>query len=206
MTLTELQLDTLKESFNVGAGRAAAVLEELMDHRHELELSVPNLVIKSVKELDDEITAIAGIDLFGVVEGFEGTIQGSAVLLYSQWESLELIKVLLGEDVPVEDLPTLQGEALLETGNVVLNACLSGMADMLGEEFGTMLPELRRGSCLEILDSAGYSKDDNILYLRMRFSLKGDSLSGHIGFSMDVSSESGLVKCINRYVKETLGL
>ena len=49
-TLTELHLDALTEVFNIGAGRAAASLSEIVGD--EVKLSVPLIEIKKTSEAD----------------------------------------------------------------------------------------------------------------------------------------------------------
>ena len=44
MNITGMELDVLKEAFNLGAGRAAASLEELVSGDQELKLSVPEVI------------------------------------------------------------------------------------------------------------------------------------------------------------------
>jgi chemotaxis protein CheC len=48
---------------------------------------------------------------------------------------------MLGSQVQKEDLVEYEQEAMCEVGNIILNACLSAMADMLGISFESTLPE-----------------------------------------------------------------
>lgn len=70
MNLTEMEMDVLKEAFNVGAGRAAASLEELVSDDRELQLSVPEVEMISIDDLDRAVCE-EGNQFCGVVQSFE---------------------------------------------------------------------------------------------------------------------------------------
>ena len=202
-----MELDVLKEAFNLGAGRAAASLEELVSDNRELNLSVPEVVLISIDELDSEVCGDVDQEFSGVVQSFTGPFNGSAVLLYSENESLELVRALLGQDIPLSDLPVIRAEALREIGNVVLNSTLGGMSQLLEIDLKTELPELHSGSAREIfVKGAGYGTSDTIIYLRMRFSMADSDLDGHIGFTLDVGDECSLKKCLSGYLFKAFGI
>ena len=115
-SLTELQVDLLKETFNMGVGQAAMALSEIAAGE-EIELSVPYVELKSIEDLEVQIRETAGDEVCGVSEAFAGPFEGRAMILYSQEESLELVKIMLGETIPVEQLSEMEGEALCEVGS-----------------------------------------------------------------------------------------
>jgi len=56
------------------------------------------------------------------------------MLLFSERDSLSLVKAILTEQIPLEMLSELEEEALTEVGNVVLSACLATFADLLNNK------------------------------------------------------------------------
>ena len=48
-----------------------------------------------------------------------------------QVTSLDLVRAIMGGDVPPDEIAEMEQEALAETGNVILNGCLATMANML---------------------------------------------------------------------------
>ena len=127
MNLSDIHVDLLKETFNVGVGQAATALSEIAGGE-EIMLSVPQIQMLTISELSEQVRTVSGEKLCSVVEEFQGPFQGRAMMLYSERESLELVKLMLGETFPVEQMSEMEGEALCEVGNIVLNACLSAMA------------------------------------------------------------------------------
>lgn len=206
MNLTDLQNEILKEAFNVGVGRAAGSLEELVQGSHEVRLSVPSVEFVSLGDLAARLDN-AGQDLSGVLEPFSGPFAGTAILLYTQREGLELVKAFLGDEIPADQLSELEGEALCEIGNIILNACLGAMGEFLEQEFFTEVPFLRTGTCLQLLTNGGVTPvSREVLYLRMSFALRDLDLHGHMGFTLDLASASTLAKCLDAYATNVLGV
>ena len=203
MELNEIQADLLKEAFNLGVGRAARALSEIAGGE-EIRLSVPQVQIKTVESLANQIRKLSGDQIAGVSEEFRGPFDGRAMMLYSQKESLELVKIMLGGAIPVEELSEMEGEALCEVGNIVLNACISTLANLLETEIETEVPNLLIGTCSEVLSSSLGQGDNRVLYLRMTFSIDRLDLFGHISFFLNVASTNKLKECLQNYFDKIL--
>jgi len=205
MTLTETQIDLLKETFNIGVGQAAASLSELAGG-DEILLSVPNLTFEDVATLIEKIRASAGDRVCGVRERFRGAFSGTAMMLYSQQESLELVKIMLGETIPVEAMSEMEGEALCEVGNIILNAVISALADLFGSELLTDIPELSRGEVDQVFEDAlGVEAEHLVLHLHMDFALASHRLEGHIGFFLDMAAVEAIATRLDTYLRNALG-
>ncbi|MDJ0836123.1 MAG: chemotaxis protein CheC [Acidobacteriota bacterium] len=204
MNLSETQIDLLKETFNIGVGQAAASLSELAGGE-EIMLSVPTLEFKTLQELETDIRHSSGDQVCGVSETFRGPFDGTAMMLYSEEESLELVKIMLGETIPVEELSEMEGEALTEVGNIVLNAVISALADLFESEIITEVPLLHTGECAHVLEKTlGDGTGRAVLHLQMDFSLASQNLEGHIGFFLDVASVDTLVAQLEHYFRKML--
>jgi chemotaxis protein CheC len=156
-------------------------------------------------ELEERIGVNPTEEFTAVIQDFVGPFGGTAMLLYSATESLELVRALLREESASEELPVLQADALREVGNVVLNASLGGIGQMLNTSFETGLPALKSGHCQEIFaDGAGHSAGHELLYMRMRFALSAPSVAGQLGFSLDMRNGDALQTCLSDFLK-TMG-
>ena len=99
----------------------------------------------------------------------------------------------------------MEGEALTEVGNIVLNAVISALADLLESEIETEVPLLHTGACAEVLEQTlGEGGSRVVLHLQMDFSLASQSLEGHIGFFLDVASIDALVTHLEAYFRKML--
>lgn len=204
MNLSETHADLLKETFNIGVGSAAEALSEIAGGE-EIILTVPQLQMMTLGDLGRQVRDVSGEDICSVAETFRGPFSGKAMMLYSQRESLELVRLMLGDMVPVEQIREMEGEALCEVGNIVLNACLAAMADMIGSEIETDIPQLKVGHFEKVLhQEAGGSDEHSILYLRMDFAMARYQLNGHIGFVFDLNSMTSLLACLENYLNSML--
>lgn len=203
MILTETQLDLLKEAFNIGVGQAAYALSELVGGE-EIVLAVPLVELKSVLELEREILETGGDRVCGVSEAFAGVFSGRALMLYSHAESLELVRLMLRETIPLEHFSEMEGEAICEVGNIVLNACISTLANLIGIEIQTEVPMLHMGTPSEVLACTLGTNERRVLHLRMSFVFYKHQLSGHIGFMLEMSAVHRLAEELDRYFSRML--
>jgi len=204
LSLNELQADVLKEMFNLGAGNAAAALSEMMSDE-EILLSVPDVRFVALQELVNEAKRGSDGNLCGVMQTFNGAIEGEAIMLYAEDESLLLVRRMVGSLVPVEHIREMESEALAEVGNIVLNSCLSAFADLFEEEITTGLPQVRIGDHEDVVTMSGqHALDERVLYLRTRFALSTTSLVGHIGFFLSAACIDQLGGLLDAYVERAL--
>ncbi len=142
-----LELDALKELMNVGFGRAAATLSEVMDLH--VVLSVPRIELVPI----DELAAHVGGEVddpksFNVVEQFFlGQFEGSSFLLLPEEEGRRLVDLLVGEDADADaPLDSLERDTIIEIGNIIIGACVSKVAELLGDVVTYRPPRFAAGA------------------------------------------------------------
>ncbi|MBF0124344.1 MAG: hypothetical protein HQL60_03280 [Magnetococcales bacterium] len=148
--LSELEEDALKEFFNMGLGMAADSLSRMVDN--EVLLSLPQLKVVSYKEAIRLLLSNNEDKLVAVRQNFTGELTGTALLIFPGAESLELVRTLLNEQMPLEVLMELEQETLLDVGNVILNAFLESFTQMMSIEFEFGSAEFLKGSSQFLLD------------------------------------------------------
>jgi len=183
ITLTELELDMLTEMFNLGVGKAASSLSTMV--KQEIKLSVPKIEFLSVVELADELGSDSTI--CSVSQRLSGPFSAQSMLLFPEENSLNIVRQLLGEDLPDETVEELQQEAFSEIGNVVLNACIGSFADALGAEFKIDLPLFEMSKPLDLLNVAD-NKNETALFLRIDLTLSTSNITGYMAFLMGTLS------------------
>ncbi|HIJ23840.1 MAG TPA: hypothetical protein HPP65_01275 [Gammaproteobacteria bacterium] len=125
------------------------------------------------------------------------------MLLFSERDSLSLVKAILTEQIPLEMLSELEEEALTEVGNVVLSACLATFADLLNNKMTTSIPYCLRGSPDELLD--GVEADAEVLFICVDFIHDQGEARGFISLMFNVDSVKNIVSAIDAYL-EKLGI
>ncbi|MEO5331582.1 MAG: hypothetical protein H7839_06125 [Magnetococcus sp. YQC-5] len=152
--LSEMEEDALKEFFNMGLGMAAASLSEMVNN--EVLLSLPQLKVVPYEEATKMLVVNQEEKLVAIRQNFTGELTGTALLIFPGAESLELVRTLLNERMPLAVLMELEQETLLDVGNVVLNAFLESFTQMMSIQFEFEAAEFLKGSSSFLLDVSSH--------------------------------------------------
>lgn len=151
MNLTPDQTDLLSEIMNVGIGRAAHALSELV--RARVVLQVPKVGVGHVMELEASWREKGSSGLSLVSQEFEGASSGVAVLAFETPSARALVSVLVGNDD--EDGIDAEREAvLLEVGNIMINGVMGAFGNIVARDIAFDLPSYSDGDLLAVLPVA----------------------------------------------------
>lgn len=204
LALSEIQHDALVEVFNIGVGRAAAVMSSMVDE--EIILSVPSIHFLNIQDAAIALAAGKGTEkVCGITQHFEGAFNTDVVLIFPEDKSLELVRLMVGESIPLEELTEMEQEAMSEIGNILLNSCMGTMADILGTEMHGSLPIYEVGSTEEILGASEKDPESFVLILQIDFILEKLKINGNVAFVMDTLAMEDTCQHIDRYLAEFLG-
>ncbi|MCR6631025.1 MAG: chemotaxis protein CheC [Magnetospirillum sp.] len=203
----ETERDAVTELLNIAIGHAAASLSQLVED--EVHLSVPFVDFltpdQAVERLEVETQ---GADSVAVRQHFQGLFYGDILLIFPEKRSLDLVRHMLGDEVPLEQLTELEQEALLEVGNIILNACLGSLANQLALPVEGSLPAYVRGRSARILDlgqpKAGPGQEEMVMFLHVDFSLLKKDVHGYLAFVMDIVAARHFVDAVQGYVAKRL--
>ena len=199
IALSDLQLDALTEVFNVGAGQAAASLSEIVGD--EVLLSVPRIQFFDRTDVNAEMLSLQGGRLGAVRQKFGGPFSLDATLLFREEKALEIVQEMLGSQVNVEDLVDFEHEAMCELGNVILNACLSAIADMLGVGLSSTLPEYSvDGADTVIGKLMSDESQPMVLVLHIDLTIEKRDTQGYLVFLLSSSSLEGLIAALDAFL------
>lgn len=199
MTLTENQLDALTEIFNVGAGRAASSLSDIVGD--EVMLSVPQVEFYRADQIDANVLSLTSARLGSVKQEFNGPFSMAASLLFTEERTLEIVQEMIGSQVQMEDLVEYEQEAMCEVGNIILNACLSAVADMLGIAFESTLPEYSSDTPDVVIGRiVSDTSNPMMLILHMNMLIEKRRSQGTLIFWLSSSSLDGLLLHLDRFL------
>lgn len=182
--LTELEQDALQEIMNIGFGRAAADLAEIIN-LHVI-LSVPHIaVLKSdevIRYVRDEIPDTS--DMSMITQFFSGKLCGGSFLVFPHGEGRKLLKIFdnemaeFGDDY---DIDILEKETLVEVGNIVIGACVGKIAEMLGDVVSYAPPRFFsqdqiHSTLKEVLDTS----DSFAILFKTVFNFEQYNVSGYL--------------------------
>jgi chemotaxis protein CheC len=198
-SLSELELDALTELVNIGVSRAAASLGAMVGE--QVLLSVPSVVIVSRSKAADLLGGTRQDLLVAVRQAFHGDVSGRALLIFPEKNSLELVRAVAGERLSLEDILELEHEALAEIGNIILNACIATVANLLERSLTMSLPEIVRGDSEGLFNLGVAIGDDVVLFVHINFSLKGHQIMGYVAMVMDFASLVSLKELVAEFIR-----
>ncbi|HEY9624709.1 MAG TPA: hypothetical protein V6C78_30565 [Crinalium sp.] len=196
--ITDEQLDALQEFINIGVGRAAGMLNEMVES--PIVLNIPVLQIFRSEALRQEVIARFNDHCLSVVRlDFSGTFSGSAELIFPTESASTLVSLLTGEDRDSPDLDEVKIGTLTEVGNIVINGVLGSISNLLKQQMNYRLP-IYFEDTIDRLLSSNYSFDLDTVFLlaQTRFEIKQLEIIGEIILIFEMSSFGELLNCINQ--------
>jgi chemotaxis protein CheC len=195
--LTELERDALGEVSNIAMARAANSLRQMVEH--EVLLSVPAVEILSRDQATQLVAKPDNPNLVAVRQDFSGAFAGRALLIFPEANSLELVRAVVGRQLPLEDIVDLEDEALAETGNILLNSWVATIANLLKRGLRMSLPVVVRGDSRHMFET-GETPERLVLFLHIRFEISKKEIRGYVALLMDIPSMDELRLLIADFV------
>lgn len=176
--LSELEEDLLGELFNVGVGRAANSLSQMVNQ--EVSLSVPEVKFVTLDDLAEHIGSEQKI--CGIGQEVSGSFDAHSLLLFPESSSMEVVRQMLGEELSDEIVAEMQQEAMNEIGNIVLNACIGSISNAMGSELNVKLPHFYLDTTANILNTSVEGASDIVLFITIDMTLKKSEVVGYMAF------------------------
>lgn len=195
--LSDLQKDALTEIFNIGMGRAANALSQMAND--EITLAVPSLALVSRHEAVSILAKTTGERVCSVTQRLAGEFNADAILIFPESHSLDIVRLMVGDSYP-GSLTEMEEEALNEIGNIILNACIGTLVNILGGEYTISLPVSKIDTCQSILELEKRGPDDVVMLLYIDFLLKSRTVYGHVAILQDIVSMPNFQNKIEIYL------
>jgi chemotaxis protein CheC len=192
--LDELEHDLLVELFNIGVGRAADSLSQIVNQ--EIKLSVPDIEHISVNQL--AIKLGNGQEICSVSQYMKGSFEANTILLFPQHSSMEVVSKMLGEGVSAETLAELHQEGFSEIGNIVLNACIGAFGESIEEVFDVSLPVYSMGTAQDVIAAGNLNQ---VLFIRINLLLSTSHVEGYLVFLLEHFSFEKLKNVMQKIIK-----
>jgi chemotaxis protein CheC len=203
--LSELENDALIEIFNIGVGQAAASMSAIVNEA--VRMSVPSISFIHRAEAARLLGARGAEQerICGVSQHYAGAFETEAILMFPEDKSLEIVRLMVGEAVPVKELTEMEQEAMCEIGNIILNSCVGTLANIFQHELQGSLPQYHVGTSDEILIATGSQSDTVVLMLHIDFLLEKHQILGYVAFVLDITALHDLKEQINLYIARAMG-
>jgi chemotaxis protein CheC len=188
-------IDILKEFINIGVGKAAASLNEMV-HFH-VNLEVPFIRILSPIQFKREMADLGDKDMDSVRIGFSGPFSGTAALVISPESGSKLVHAL---NVPAgrsSGSAAETEETLREIGNIVVNAVLGSLGNILKQHLSYSLPSYAKVTIKNLFFSEKIGNETVFLLIRTRFKITEIEVEGNIILLFTVGAFDCLLDAID---------
>jgi chemotaxis protein CheC len=193
--LTDLERDALAELSNIAMARAANSLRQMI--KNEVLLAVPSVDILTSTAATTLVAKPDNPKLVAVRQDFAGAFSGRALLIFPETNSLQLVREVVGRELPLEDIVDLEDEALAETGNIILNSWVATIANLLKSALKMSLPIVIRGDSQHMFEN---STSSFVLFLHIKFEIHQKEISGYVALLMDIPSLDELRSLIAAFI------
>jgi chemotaxis protein CheC len=201
--LTELQHDALVEIFNIGVGHAARAMSEIVNE--EVTMSVPSISFVNRADAAEMLGNKDATRVCGVSQHYQGAFSTEAILMFPEDKSLDIVRLMVGESVPLKELTEMEQEAMSEIGNIILNSCVGTLANIFSQELSGSLPAYHVGTSEEILTASGGAAQAVVLMMHIDFILETHQIHGYVAFILDMSALHDLQDQVDRYIAKVMG-
>lgn len=167
--LSPMQLDALKEVFNIGSANAATSLSLLLNRK--IDMGVPNIKIIRLEEiLDDDLNN----EVIAVLVKIVGEAPGYILHAFDKHVAEEIIKALIPNGDVFNDMGM---STIAEIGNIIASSYMNAIVSFTGIKMVASVPAVTHDVFNAILISTFIESgqyDDYILDIKTLFKGDGD--------------------------------
>lgn len=199
--LNEQRLDVLTELINMGIGRAAAVMNQMLTQKVQLQPPIVQLLsfsdFLSIDQNQSKEYSTVKMD-------FSGIYNGSCALIFPPQSAATLVSVLVGEDEAMNELNSVKSSTLSEVGNIVINSVLGSLAKSTNNKFEYTLPIYKEGNIDVFLRDDLKKKNIDILIVKTLFVVSSLKVTGEMTMVFTPDSMPNLAADLDRILANGL--
>lgn len=204
-----LMFDILAEMFNIGIGKSASLLSEIINKKILLDISRFNIFFdcdlneKNIEKFLSKVTD--GTLMVSSIE-FEKKITGEANLIFPMDKMRTFINLCLNQESVVceneNNFTDVDIDIIKEIGNIVLNALIGEISNFLNVSLNYSLPKVRF-FCKDFFKLKIENKKDScIILLYVTFIIDETEIQGAIIVNLNLNSLKELMRIIKKMEDE----
>ena len=200
MDLNPAEMDALVEIINIGVGRAASILNQMV--RSAVELSVPSVKVMDREAALAELSAMARGRVASVSLMFSGSLQGGSSMLFPPKSAARLANVLTGSDPDDLELDSMKIGTLSEVGNILLNGIIGSISNIIGGGIGFKVPVFAEGPVRDIILKDVDESQRILVLAETRFALENLRIHCETLLILGMQSFAELLDAINQMMRK----
>lgn len=201
MNLSDIQFDALREIINIGIGRSASSLNQFLNKR--ISLQVPVVEVLAYEEVKTKLSLTQNSKLSIVKMGFKGGLTGLSELVFPTEGAAEIVRLVSENSSSTDAFDNqIKTNTLTEIGNVILNALVGTLSNLLKTRLRYSLPQYYECAPHELLDSnTPISK--YVIYAETHFGVVKENITGSFILFLEVGSFEILTNMLNDFINQT---
>lgn len=196
---SEDQLDMLQEIVNIAMGQAASSLAQVLDVF--IELSIPRIKLVSAEEVVDVVQDIIGLDehVTAIRQAFYNELNGESIIFFDSNGCNDLAGLMGYENNPQGET---RRELLIDVANILIGACLNGIAAQLKNELSfsppTIIAENDRVDHILSPDKLAWS---HALLMEVNFTLESSGFKSHLVIMLAEDAIKSLGESLSQFIE-----
>ena len=178
MKVTSYQVDALTELINIGVGRAAGMLNQILEAH--IQLQVPSVKIFPHSQIEHVLNNVATTPLSVVSLAFKGSFSGTALLAFPSESASNLVNIVTDDESDISDLDSIRVGALSEIGNIVLNGVMGSVSNVLKKRLMYSIPVYVEDTIEHLLREDGLEDTSTIILAKTELTIKKFQIRGDI--------------------------
>lgn len=200
--LNSLQIEILKEVINVGVGKSAEVLNRMI--QSHILLDVPEVRIIKYSEYNNFVYTFEDTDYSVITLPFNGELNGSSKLIMSSDHAAKMVDAFIGKSGASMDMDSLKIDILSEIGNVIINAVMGTLGNMLCINLDYIVPNYEHGSREIIIPEEMLNNESAILFAKTQFKVEEFEAHGNFAIFFKLESFKALIEKIQAYFDKNI--
>lgn len=193
-TFSEIQKDALTELINIGVGKAAGVLNEMLETH--VELQVPSVSVLDSLQLQKLLETCSSSRHSVVRLRFDGGLTGATSLVLQLSDAGKLVRLLTKHKSDGAEFEAVMESTLLEVGNIVINGVMGSIANTVGMTINYSIPEYKRDTLGNVFDNRGGTVQRYYILADTSFKIEEHKIDGTMFILFEVKSFQSLLESI----------
>jgi chemotaxis protein CheC len=187
--LNSLQLDVLREIGNIGSGRAATSLSEIVGSKIGIDMPVVEIL-----SYDEMMNLIGGPEeiVSAVLVEIERDVEGMVLFIQQKDFLRKIISALVMKEIEeFEELDEMDISAIMEVGNILISSYVNAIAEMTGMEIDISVPSHTvnmAGAILSVPIIRFAEETDRLLMINGDFIVDNETVPSNILLLTDMAS------------------
>lgn len=195
--LTEDQIDALGEIFNIGVGKGADTLNQMLEC--QIKIRVPQIEVLTLKELKEQAEKFGPKNVSTVNQKFDGSISGNTMLAFPPKSAQNLVSALTGEEPGSPELDSVTVDTLSEVGNIIINSVMGSITNFFNQRLDYSVPNYAEDAVHNLVAAHVGDSNCSIIFAKAHFEVENLEINGEIILVFSVGSLEVLIGAIEAF-------